>query len=983
MQRVDELKALPRISIDERSLPPRPNSDAYTDASSFVQSDNASLYGPVNDADPRPWYPPIDPSGYQTSDTAPRPTAVPPRRDSLYSGSQTTIRAHQERIPPIPMSRSTSSENILAISRPTPPLSPNRNAFFSERLQSSSPDSGGLHPTTAQLNRDSFMFGAPALSPRFSPRKADEYGVTRPESNGSDASQLSGPPHDHHSSLKHSASPRNSGEVSTSWLNTIDESGSSNGELSPEFTRNDYRSFEMTTEEEQREIDAMGPQFQEDFDTQLDAAVEAAYGVYEVDYSLQNEEMTEEEEMMMLKSPRENVERAKERVRAVEREIEKEQQKEQEQRERMGYFKPQRESDIDMDFFEGLDEDDSEEERLLEEMTKGYRLDDSHFDRDAMTALPKERESSSTQYTADSVMRGSNSSGYSGTTWGSTGSAQGISANNNALTTVTEAPSTPPLHELPSPPDVAKYQEDSELQESPSKPPPPPPVAQSMAPPAINGVLAANKSGGLRSRRLSALSEGLEPLKIESPGQQNLNINTTIPTTIIQGASPLFNEPRSAPANDPPPIPNIPPLNVLPKSPRTALPPVSRPGTSNGLRDLPIPESPDEELPVIADGTQTPPISTLQKTLSDEGLYGMARAESPAKFQLRMPVLPLRQIHSSASLRSRNHGPSGESPVTPNTGLFASSSTSNLRNLPRSTTPATPSLIPMTPMHLPNGTSQSVMGGMSLFDGRLQPDEQDLSHADDTTSTLPVPLEPCPIEALSKPFWLMRALYQTIAHPRGGFISTRLFVPREVWSMKGVKLKSIDDKISACDLVTAALLKLATVKQDEVNAIFEEMQSLENVLERVQQTLTKRLGNEVGSQGARALYGDPNASTPDGVNGDMITKHGITAGSSRAFFHIRKLRTKASSTAMAQSFSAQSSASSSSTAEVIDGPSLPTIADSAAAPIPKRNLDAIQYSGPHAQYIAALAKLFDSAQILGKLIHHPFSTRDTEHLLTP
>src|SRR5690554_4985913 len=138
MQRVEELKALPRISIDERSLPPRPNSDAYTDASSFVQSDNASLYGAVNDADPRPWYPPIDHSGYQTSNnTAPRPTAVPPRRDSLYSGSQPTIKAHQDRIPPIPMSRPTSGENILTTSRPTPPLSPNRNAFFSERAQPS------------------------------------------------------------------------------------------------------------------------------------------------------------------------------------------------------------------------------------------------------------------------------------------------------------------------------------------------------------------------------------------------------------------------------------------------------------------------------------------------------------------------------------------------------------------------------------------------------------------------------------------------------------------------------------------------------------------------------------------------------------------------------------------------------------------------------------------------------------------------------
>jgi len=96
----------------------------------------------------------------------------------------------------------------------------------------------------------------------------------------------------------------------------------------------------------------------------------------------------------------------------------------------------------------------------------------------------------------------------------------------------------------------------------------------------------------------------------------------------------------------------------------------------------------------------------------------------------------------------------------------------------------------------------------------------------------------------------MRALYQTIAHPRGGYLSTKLFVPRDVWRVKGVKIKSVEDKIANCDFLTAALMKLAKVDTFDADAVLVEMQSFEGVLEQVQATLTRKLGNEVGVQGS-------------------------------------------------------------------------------------------------------------------------------------
>lgn len=536
------------------------------------------------------------------------------------------------------------------------------------------------------------------------------------------------------------------------------------------------------------------------------------------------------------------------------------------------------------------------------------------------------------------------SSGYSsGTTWGS-----GHMTTSTSLTTVAETPSTP----LP-PPVPPEERDPIQFDSPPAKPPPagPPPTIPPPPPPliALQSNLATAKLLGVRSRRLSSLAEPPEPLRIETSSSPSLlTSDAAIPTTTIQGPSPL-SAPLSAPATEPPPVPTAGLLS----------PGLKSPATCDTDQDT------DNEAPLTMKGGK--PLSPtnggfsmipLQKTLSNEG-NTVSRPESPAGrigYTPKVPGVPsLRQIHSSASLRSRNlASPEFDAPGTPKTSLFASSSTSNLRKgLPRS---ATPGAMGMTPLNPPT-TAGLPHSGMNLFDSKIHSPTAPNNALDQST---PAPLEPCPPEPLSRPFWLMRCLYQTISHPRGGYVSTKLFVPREVWYIKGVKLKAIDEKINACDLVTAALQRLASVKQDQVNSVFEEMQTLEGVLDRASVMLSKKLGNEVGGNGARTLYGD--SSAIEG-NDNMVTTKVGSASSGGKYFSLRKLRTKTSSNTLGSNNSANAAHNDSSYTSL---PMAGAGADTSQQP--KRDIESVSFGGPHANYIAALAKLFDAAQILDRLM---------------
>ncbi|KAJ1332024.1 MIT domain-containing protein [Microdochium nivale] len=347
------------------------------------------------------------------------------------------------------------------------------------------------------------------------------------------------------------------------------------------------------------------------------------------------------------------------------------------------------------------------------------------------------------------------------------------------------------------------------------------------------------------------------------------------------------------------------------------------------------------------------------------------RADSPSS---AMPNLRTNFSSSSLkSLRQRQASVAGleEADLSPNTPLTTTLTNSSLTRQP--TMPA----VPPTPMTTGFGSKdKGGFGGMQLFDSDFHlasPRSPQLSRSSkEQSDDIPLALEPCPSDVMLRPFWLMRALYQTVAHPRGGYITNRLFVPRDAWKVKGVKLRYIEDKCSQCDLLTAALLKLALVDSNDADAVLEEMQSLEGVLETVQQNLIKKLGSEVGTQGVSSLGGDKDGepAAPVPRSASVSNKPGT--------FSWRRLRSKNSAVNLTSAYGAKSSSGGSGNSvpehkEVTSGsmagatlPSLPMVAHPTNRPA-KRDVLSLKFDGPFAGYMASLARLFDAAQTVDQI----------------
>ncbi|ROV86847.1 hypothetical protein VSDG_10175 [Cytospora chrysosperma] len=345
------------------------------------------------------------------------------------------------------------------------------------------------------------------------------------------------------------------------------------------------------------------------------------------------------------------------------------------------------------------------------------------------------------------------------------------------------------------------------------------------------------------------------------------------------------------------------------------------------------------------------------------------RAGSPS-----MPRPPtLHRNFSSNSLRSirnRNLSISNAddypevSPGTPMSNPFANSSSTRLHALPSLPTPVAAAFRDRI-------TSGSATGGFRLFDNDIHtpasPGEPNGSSDD-----APFPLEPCPTDVLLRPFWLMRALYQTLAHPKGGYISTKLFVPRDAWRVKGVKIKNMEEKIGQCDLLTAALQKLARVNSEDADAVLEEMQSLETVLEQAQAFLTRRLGNEVGVQTAGAMFRDADGVVEGGQDKPVPRNNSV---SSKGAFSWRRLRSKTSSTNLSvahergggrKESTAGLGAAGGLGPDAVSLPTLPMTNYPTSKPS-KRDVMGVHFSGPNAHYMAALARLFDAAQTVDQI----------------
>ncbi|OJD17942.1 hypothetical protein AJ78_01973 [Emergomyces pasteurianus Ep9510] len=697
---------------------------------------------------------------------------------------------------------------------------------------------------------------------------------------------------------KHS---RDASNESTSWLDTIDESGAS----SSSSIRSRSSLFHIRPK---HDGNASGSA-EAEIDAALDAAVEAAYGEGFEQVRPADDIFSDD----VVSNARRNVELAKQKVREAQIESEAALARNKEKRAVKG-------DDVLVNFgvvAGGYDEDTDaeEEERILEEM-----MADFEFDLQSKSALPRQ----------------SDSSGFSGRTWGSSVGSN-LTTAGNSLSTLAEGVEFQSLDARvkstsspPHPPPISAL------------PPPPVPAAPSSAPPlppSIPPVLSASGSSQVALTRptivKSRRANGVNP--------KELSIETNGPK-----APPPFMLSAHVSTLGPNPEPKA---SVIPTS-HDAI---------SGAKTVP-PNKPEQTISAAPEPAESAHNDSTTNKLHTREIDDYDSLPSPSHMVAKVPSAPenLRKNISSSSLKAmRARGMSVSTPdiLSQTPGTPSSATFTNLEPRKASTPSLPSSLTPTTTAFAANGLHA---GGPYIFDSNIHsatnPGSPNLS-----VPNAPLPLEPCPQSFLLRPFWLMRCLYQTIAHPRGGYVTAKLFVPRDVWRVQNVKLKAVEEKISSCDLLTAALLKLAQADSYDAEAVLEEMQSLENVLDQVQNLWSKKLGNEVGVQGSMPLF-KPSAEDSSTIHDNSAAKP-FNSSSKSYLTSWRKLRSKSSGTG---GVTPPVPAPKDGGRDGFTMNSLP-MTDSLEFRTPRRNVTQLQCTGPNASYMSALARLFDAAQILDQI----------------
>jgi hypothetical protein len=692
---------------------------------------------------------------------------------------------------------------------------------------------------------------------------------------------------------------------STSWLDTIDESGAS----SPSSANSKASSVYLRRRTSRR----LSTDTEAEFDAALDAAVEAAY-----DEGLEPVmEYNDEESDDIVANARRNIELAKQRVREAELEAEAAMNRGREFR----HLQEQPSLDNMGRNSEYLDEEAEEEERLLEEMTKGYVMDDFEFGIQSKSALPRE----------------SDSSNISGRTWESSAASNITGTGGATLSTLTEdddnifppdltdrnqLPSSPPTAALPPIPVSSDFPGLPPHRASLSAPPPPPPP---MGPPPVPGV---------RARRLSG--HALNELKIETGTRPRGDSS-------VSNVDP-FTVPSPSPGPPPPPLPKDEPSQEPPRA--------STPSFRANLH-------PSKRNPSV--GSVVDNITLAKTRTHEDDDLGIPPLPASARPLGKVPSAPdgLDKAHTnSKSFRSRNVSvPTADtapgSPTTPWSGSFPSLDTQKAAMVPSVPILPTPSAAHFTQNGLPTG-------GLNLFDYDIHSPTA-LGRPNSLVHNAPLPLEPCPESFLLRPFWLMRCLYQTLSHPHGGYLSAKLFIPRDVWRVKNVKIKAVEDKVSNCDLLTAALLKLAQVDMYDADAVLEEMQLFESVLDQVQLALSKKLGSEVGVHAAIPLF-KPTASFDDSAHPEPASSR--SSGTSNKSYRPTWKRLRSKTSGISTVNSTFSTTPRDSNKEHLTLTSVPMTT----APVSqtRRSVTSLDFTGPNSHYMGALARLFDAAQVLGR-----------------
>ena len=895
-------------------------------------------------------------AGVESQSRTPRPPQLPRIRESVIS---TAIMDVESTLPNV-VPKSISLDSSWGTSR-----SPLKTQVLEVKESMLHPADRTLLPQP--LSPRSPLLAQPASAPVELPASPVEMDMNLPRQ-----------------STEERAEGENQAE-SMSWLDTIDESDSS--------CASSVHSVDPTSGLKRRHLRNTSGQSQAEFDAAFDAAVEAAY---DDGFEPYEDEVQKPTGTQFVSQAMRNVELARERVREAKREEDIQAARERERKRLLEENNiPHVRESVAIPY--GTQEED-DEERMLEEMTREYMLDDGFdFGLQPKSTLPRESDSSAyTQTTSDSV----------GGSWRTTA--------GTSLST------------------VAEDQESRRMsQQAIGKPPPVPPPAMDVSRATVASNSSPGTSGAAPSQPASSSSSVLtrrfsgqasKQLKIEtkpaSNGPQSARLlSSKIPEgLVLTPRSDSLQAPKTAAAilsseksDDSglkisrPEIEN----SITPSSqdvPLSLLLPIASQTQSNDSSAISRSDSPSSSFrPSLKKNQSSLSLSSRGQTLS---ISSPPSATAPSSTDTTIPV----GVGASPNL---NTGNANDAFTTQSTTLRRPNTASD-RNGPSTAISfaPTPGLASnfaaglATPGATSTFQSSTTDGGLSTGTGGVMQSlllTADLQHPDSPTSpnlnplaasgSAPLPLEPCPLPPLLRPFWLMRAIYQTIAHPRGGYLSTKLFVPRDVWGVRGVKVKGIEEKVSACDLLTAALEKVRVGWEEgrwDVERVAEELSVFENVMDNVQSALSKKLGQEVGVQGVGGLFKD--ADVDSGNAGGDGDGGGVNSGAGRKLSSSgknylsswRKLRSKNSGAGLGGNYGGNTmsgfgTAIAGGSAALKDkegkdgaGVTIPTLPmTSLSNPrFAKRDVLALDFSGfgGMANYMGSLARLCDAVQVLGTLL---------------
>lgn len=675
---------------------------------------------------------------------------------------------------------------------------------------------------------------------------------------------------------------RTESNASVSWLDTIDESGSSD--------TSSVHSHSSNNGLHRKHIRNATGETDPDFDEAFDAAVEAAY----------NEGL---EPDLDGRSRRETIHAEPHSESALDENV----------------------SPMDVSHVKDEFEDDEEEERILNEFTQDY----GHgfkFDLDSKSALPRQ----------------SDSSGYSRSTWQSSQ----VSDRNTAGSSLSTVPEDLLNARFSGKPASIVSSVNTVRADGP--PPGPPPTSALPRPPSPTDK---RNSATVRARRLSGQNA------------KQLRIETSTARPVSRKRASTFHHSPSVSMTDEEQRSRIFGSDVLIGAPL-------EPSTSDPEHEQVLRSPPSIDLALHLPNDVSISRAGSVRVNNSEEHPGELRPMKSNLFRRNKSSISLRDHQASLPLRDD----SDHTVSTPMSATFATLRTKR-------------SLEPLTSQrtNFPSLSAQPVDGqyvnGAYLFDTALSVSHAPSSPRSQTETSQPAGLEPCPESSLLRPFWLMRAIGSSITHPRGGFVTSRLFVPRDVWQTRGVKLKSLDEKVANCDLLTAALGRIAGVDTYDADAVMEELQGFEEVMERVQATLTKKLGSDVGVHGAMSMFRDATATSGNGgmstSNADAAsgtTDKAAKSNSGKSYLSSwRKLRSKSSGTPLSSTTnSSKINTSANATGDKGEPYTMASVPMTNFIPVERRgqkaapNLKGMAFEGPQKEYMGSLARLVQGMSILGK-----------------